>query len=314
MNAPVAARHPDPTERVVMMPAAVMVRQPAPGIIRDPGPAPPVGIAPVSVAIGGPSRSVDGGRPAIAIVGDVIPAAVAVQIIHPVAHTRIAGQIALGFDGGVTAVPPFAPVVEGVHPVGIALDKLGAVGRDEQPSVLPHVPVDAVVDEPRLTVANDEFHGLVLHDIDPVHPGVLHDDFAKGRANDVVDIASHVDDEFAHGEFQIDVIHVQPDERQFAVLVQTQERSVIDFDLHQAVPVQNQTIVDLQGQIDIHRAPSGGAGLLHADISIHITYTWNTENILTRQAKRKDQQTHQNVEDESFCHCSPPYKNFAHIF
>ncbi len=77
---PLAARHPDPAEAGDLHPAAVVVGDPAKGLVGLPGPA-EGGPRPAAVPVGPPSGHCDGGLPAVAVTSHLQPAPVGCQIL-----------------------------------------------------------------------------------------------------------------------------------------------------------------------------------------------------------------------------------------
>ncbi len=61
-------------------PAAIVIRRPAPGLVGNPGPAIVGLINPAAIAVRSPARSC-GRKPDVAVIGDVAPLAVGVQVL-----------------------------------------------------------------------------------------------------------------------------------------------------------------------------------------------------------------------------------------
>src|SRR2546428_5502975 len=84
-------RHPVPV-LIDVGPTTVVVRSPAPSLIRNPCEPDPSVIRPVAVTIRGPVRGSVTGAPAVAIVRNVLPLAVVIEVVHA-SDVAISGDV-----------------------------------------------------------------------------------------------------------------------------------------------------------------------------------------------------------------------------
>ena len=79
-----------PTVGLVVVPATMVVGEPAPGLVADPGPAPSWIVAPASGTIGRPAHA-HTRKPDVSVAGNIIPGSVIVEIVD--SHVRGAAEL-----------------------------------------------------------------------------------------------------------------------------------------------------------------------------------------------------------------------------
>jgi len=290
-----------------------MVRQPAPGIIRDPGVSPDGGIPPVTGPIRRPARVVDGRDPAVPIIGHEHPAAIQVQIGRPCVHR--ARDVAIALAGRrIPAVPPIAPIVEIVETVAPPHDELIGEAVHHDSLVSPEFLVELVVDKTRLAGPDDQLHRAVVPGVDPVQSLRPEYDIAGCGQKDVIRRIRGPGDHLAPHQLDDNPVFLKFLEHELAELVHPQERSVIDLDLDQSVLVQYQPVTDLDRQVDVHGGPAGTPPLLQAHVAVHVADPGDVVDRVASQAKR-NQHPHQERDVKfSLCHFAPPLTKFSIIW
>jgi len=161
------ARQPTPTQIRAEMPAAVVVRNPSPGLVGDPGPSPEWPIDPAANPVRGPTCVHIQWNPGRAVLIDVNPASVAIQLAHTGRH--VVRQVLSALVSCEIGIPPVIPLVPLVTRI-IACDCVGALlarGDVEDLAGL-HSPGKVVICRVQQTLANYGIRIAIFQNVKPV--------------------------------------------------------------------------------------------------------------------------------------------------
>ena len=146
-----ASGHPAPAVARQVVPAPVVVRRPAPRLVRHPEVAVRA-VIPIAVVVGAPRRRDAGRSPDVTVVADIRPVAVRVQFAVVRTYFSRQFRVCVGLEaigGGIDFLAALDPAIEGVRGEGVERVGVGGQGsRDDFGS-------SSAADEDRTALAYD---------------------------------------------------------------------------------------------------------------------------------------------------------------